>query len=400
MPTTLHLLLTIAVAALLVPTAVFALECLLSVWPLRREPDGDTAAPLRTVVLVPAHNEELVLAQTLERLLPSLAPGDRALVVADNCTDRTAEIARQCGAEVLERTDPTRRAKGFALDFGVRALAADPPDVLVILDADSQVEPRTIATLSRRTAASGRPVQALYLLEAGDGRPVQLVSEFGFRFKNLVRPLGLARLGLPCQLMGSGMALPWTIADRVVWASDHLTEDMQLGLDLALTGTPAVFCPEARVTSRFPDRPAAWLSQRTRWEQGHLRTLVQHVPRLTWAALRQRRIDLAALALDLLVPPLSLLILLWLAAAGAAGAGWLCGASAGALWLLAAGGLLAGVAVAAAWAVHCRERIPLRTVAAIPGYIVRKLPIYASFFLRKGERRWVRTERETAGVPE
>src|SRR5262249_43681155 len=94
-------------------------------WAARRPGRGATAVRApgdRCVVLVPAHNEEAVLAATLSRVNRELRDGDSTLVVADNCTDGTARVARQAGATVIERTDPVRRGKGFALDFGVQAL--------------------------------------------------------------------------------------------------------------------------------------------------------------------------------------------------------------------------------------------------------------------------------------
>jgi cellulose synthase/poly-beta-1,6-N-acetylglucosamine synthase-like glycosyltransferase len=303
-------------------------------------------------------------------------------------------VACARGAEVVERCDSERRGKAYALDYGLRALAVDPPDVVVVLDADCEVGPDTIRTIAEEAARHGRPVQALNLSEAGAADAgLQVVSELGFRFKNLVRPLGLRVLGLPCQLMGTGMALPWSIAGRLSVDAEALTEDMQLGLDLAIAGTPAAFCPEVRVTSRFPQQVSGWVSQRTRWEQGHLRTLVRHAPRLALAAVRQRRPDLFALALDLAVPPLSLLIVSWLAATLLCSTAWVCGASAVPAALLSAAGGLVAIAVLAGWAVHCRDRIPLRALLGIPGYIIRKLPIYVAFFSRRGERRWIRTDR-------
>jgi cellulose synthase/poly-beta-1,6-N-acetylglucosamine synthase-like glycosyltransferase len=393
-------LLFLLAGVVLVPLGVFVVEVGLSLVARHSRdaaPDLEAPGP-RTAVLIPAHNESLVIGHTLERLLPTLGPRDRVLIVADNCTDDTAPLATARGARVVERCDPARRGKAYALDCGLEALRADPPEVVVVLDADCDVEPHTVPTIARRAAATGRPVQALNLSEASSDGHVQVISELGFRFKNSVRPLGLRVLGLPCHLMGTGMALPWSIARRLSLAGDHLAEDMQLGVDLAVAGTPAVFCPEVRVTSRFPQQRAAWVSQRTRWEQGHLRTLLRHAPRLLVHAVRRGRIDLLVLALDLLVPPLSLLILTWLAATALCAAAWIGGASSGPLIALAIGGVATTVAVLAGWAVHCRERVPLRTLAGIPAYILRKVPIYVSFFLAKGERRWLRTEREAPVV--
>ena len=92
-------------------------------------------------VLVPAHNESAHLAPTLANLQAQLAPGDRLLVVADNCDDDTAECARRAGAEVVERHDRSRRGKGYALAHGVAHLSRCPPGMVLVVDADCQLSP-------------------------------------------------------------------------------------------------------------------------------------------------------------------------------------------------------------------------------------------------------------------
>jgi cellulose synthase/poly-beta-1,6-N-acetylglucosamine synthase-like glycosyltransferase len=175
---------------------------------------------------------------------------------------------------------------------------------------------------------------------------------------------------------------------------------MQLGIELAIAGRPALFCPSARVQSGLPQQQSAFMTQRTRWEHGHLRATFTQVPRLLVEAVRCRRLDLLAMAADLTVPPFSLLIFTWMAASFVAACGWLTGASGVPLLLLAAVGGLSAVAIAAAWAVHCRHEIPLSALAGVPAYMLRKLPIYFSFFSFRRQTEWVRTERDPATTGE
>src|SRR5262249_28274109 len=141
---------------------------------------------------------------------PQLAPGDRVLVVADNCADDTAAVAAAAGAEVVQRRDPMCRGKGYALDFGVRHLAQDPPDVVIVVDADCAVAPGALARLASECSAGGRPVQALYLMHAPPGAGLRTrIAAFAWIVKNKVRPLGGQRAGWPCLLMGTGMAFGW-----------------------------------------------------------------------------------------------------------------------------------------------------------------------------------------------
>jgi len=393
-----NILLVISTVALVVPVAIVCIECVAALMPRRRFAANASAPRPRVAVLIPAHDEGAGIAPTIVALRPQLLPGDRLLVVADNCTDATARIARAAGADVIERRDPVRRGKGYALDFGLHALAGDPPDVLVIIDADCHAEPGAIGTLAHAASASGRPVQATYLLEQPPYPSSRdCLSALAFTIKNRVRPRGLRRLGLPCLLTGTGMAFPWHAIRHAPLASGNIVEDMQLGIDLATRGLAPVHCDEARVTGRLPKNASAACRQRTRWEHGHLQTLLGQVPPLMAAGLRRRSLALIALASELSVPPLSLLALLMAGGTAAATAAAACG-----LWklpaiLLATGSALLLSSIVAAWAAFARNTLPIGRLLAVPLYVAWKIPIYLNFIVRR-EKDWVRTERES--VPE
>jgi cellulose synthase/poly-beta-1,6-N-acetylglucosamine synthase-like glycosyltransferase len=375
-----------------VPILTFVIECALALLPGRSP--GSLAGDMRVAVLIPAHNEALGIRETLGALQPQLTAGDRVIVVADNCTDDTAAIARAAGAMVLERHNLEQRGKGYALDAGLRSLDDDPPDIVVMVDADCTVLPGALQTIAHQAAKTRRPVQALYLMEQPPNpSPKDSVSALAFMVKNWVRPRGLQRLGFPCLLTGTGMAFPWAMIRQSPLASGNIVEDMQLGLDLALAGAPPQFCESARVLGRLPQQDQAATSQRTRWEHGHLQTLVTQVPRLVTRSLVRGRVGLLALALDLAVPPLSLLVMLWVVAMlGAIAVGALTGTWAIAMVLAAQGGLLL-VAVLAAWARFGRSIISLQRLLSIPLYVLWKIPMYAAVLVRP-QQQWVRTERD------
>jgi glycosyltransferase involved in cell wall biosynthesis len=121
------------------------------------------------VVLVPAHDEEKVLAQALTAIRAQLEPSDRLVVVADNCTDSTADVARKLGATVVERRDPLRPGKGYALDAGARFLESDPREAVIVIDADCVPQEGAIGSLARAMAAANGPVQGAYLMTAPAG---------------------------------------------------------------------------------------------------------------------------------------------------------------------------------------------------------------------------------------
>ena len=205
---------TALVAILLAPFAIlaafFAVEILVG---LRRAHDsagGDLAAS--AVIVIPAHDEAMVIGRTLQSLKPALAENMRILVVADNCTDDTAQLARDGGVEVVERNDAQNRGKGFALAFAAEHLAAAPPAVFVVLDADCSMDAASLRNLVSAAAVSGRPSQAINLLRPNRRfTPLVQLSSFGFMLKNLVRQRGLQRLAGRVHLTGTGMAMPFQL---------------------------------------------------------------------------------------------------------------------------------------------------------------------------------------------
>lgn len=389
-------LLVAAAIALLLPVLVLCLECAAAaLWRGARRGSGAALTNETTLaVLIPAHNEAGGIGRTLSTIRPQLRPGDRLVVVADNCTDNTAEMARSAGASVIERFDTQRRGKGYALDFGLNALSNCPPSVVIFLDADCDALPGSLLALAQQAHQSQLPAQAVYLMEKPPEPGLKdSISAFAFKVKNLVRPLGLRQLGQPCLLTGTGMAMPWPAATAVSVASGHIVEDMKLGLDLAIAGYPPQFCPQAWVTSRLPQGEAAAKSQRTRWEHGHLQVMAEFVPKLLLAFLQQGRIGLLALALELLVPPLSLLVMLWVTLlALTAGFAFLSGLSLPLLLTSLAGGLLL-LSIVLAWQRYGRDEISLRQLAQIPLYLLWKIPLYLGYVINP-EKRWVRTERD------
>jgi cellulose synthase/poly-beta-1,6-N-acetylglucosamine synthase-like glycosyltransferase len=363
-----------------------------------RPPPSAVPGELRVpgyAVLMPAHDEEAGIADTVRAVLKQIPPHARLVVIADNCSDATRDTASAAGAEVIERNDPLVRGKGHALAYGVEHLRKAPPDVVLIVDADCIPSPGALDVLAGRAAALRRPTQALYLMLTHPDAPMRIrMAAFAWAMHNEVRPSGLHRLGLPCQLMGTGMALPWSCLENISLASGHLVEDMQLGAKLAEAGLAPHFCPDARVDSWFPEDGAGLDSQRKRWEHGHLSMIFSAAPATLWHGLRSRQKGAVALALDMCIPPLALLALLvmiscglgvWLANRGAIGQ------------LMAAAALISALGFAAAvllaWRSVGRRWISLRELLSAPFYVLKKVPVYASFLLKR-QKDWVRTSRQ------
>ncbi len=385
--------LTLLLLSAIVPAVVLFVQC--AVASLGRDRIGADVETheYTSAILVPAHDESAVIADTIRSIQKQLRPNDRLIVIADNCSDSTASIARAEGAEVLERQDDERRGKGFALQHGLQHLMESPPDVVVVIDADCFLGEHCLDRIIDRAAIGGRPVQAAYHMTVPDGATgVDVISALAVLVKNRVRPRGMQRMGLPTLLTGSGMAFPWGLLRRVPFAGNHIVEDMQLSVDMALAGHPAVACTDAQIHAPLPSVRRAARTQRTRWEHGHLHMMFTQAPRLAIAGVRECRIRLLALALDICVPPLALFgsYLLMLTVLGLSlGVG-------AHNWSLFIAGFGASVLLTASilisWWRFGRSIAGFRQLLMVPYYIIEKMPIYLGFLFRR-QQKWVRTER-------
>jgi cellulose synthase/poly-beta-1,6-N-acetylglucosamine synthase-like glycosyltransferase len=382
--------------ALFAMVAVLLVQVLASLWPsgTRRAVASKLDAP-PYVVLMPAHDEAGIIADMVKATRETLTPAGRLLVIADNCTDDTAARARMAGAEVIERIDPLLRGKGYALAHGIASLKPNPPKVVLVVDADCLARPGAFAMLAEAANRLQRPVQGTYAMNARPGGGLkQRIAAFAWEFRVRVRAEGFRRLGLPCQLMGSGMAFPWPLLERISFATGHIVEDLKLGLEFAEQRAPPVYVPEAVVESSFPENEQGAQSQRKRWEHGHLAMIVSSAPVLLWRSFTRANAPLLLMTLDMCVPPLALLGMLLTANAVLAGAlVWSALASA-ALGLLALSSVtLFGAVVLLGWCLAGRRWISIGELLAVPWYMVRKLPLYLGF-LRKRETGWIRTKRD------
>ena len=375
---------------LAVPVLVILLQAVAALPPWRPSPLAQAVRP-RVAVLVPAHNEQHTIGKTLQSISRQLAAIDRLVVVADNCSDDTAGIALQYGAQVTLRADPVRRGKGYALAHGIDFLARpDPPDIVIFVDADCELRPGCLDRLARMSFQAVRPVQGAYLMNPplAAHKTASMVS-FAWKVKDFVRPLGWHRLGFPCPLAGSGMAFPWSVIRSADLASGDLAEDLKLSLDLALKDTFVLFQPDAVVTSDVAASGRPTDSQRARWEHGTLELLLRYLPRLLARFCRAPSLPLLAVALDLSVPPLALLALaLGAQEALALGTFLILGAS-GPILVSTAICALFLTAIVLAWWRHGRDIIPLRWLVFAPLYALLKVPLYGRFFLNR-QRVWAR----------
>lgn len=360
-------------------------------------PRDEPPPRLRFDIIVPAHDEELGVAATVQSLLALDYPKDlyRVIVVADNCTDATARVAAAAGALVLERHDPARRGKGHALAHAfARVLEQARADAVVVIDADTTASPNLLRAFSARLGAGAHAAQAAYGVQNPEASWRTRLMVIALDLFHGLRSLARERLRLSAGLRGNGMAFSCAVLRRVPPAAFSIVEDVEYGIALGEAGHRVHYVPEATVLGDIAPRGRAAASQRRRWEQGRAALARAHGPRLFRDGLVQRDAVRLDLALDLLVPPLASLALA--AALGAAlSTAWHAALGGSAItmipWLLSIGFLFAyvlrGLSLSGAG---------LRGLTALlwaPVYVLWKVGVRLGPRLDPS-RDWIRTARE------
>ncbi|TAA47756.1 glycosyltransferase family 2 protein [Corallincola spongiicola] len=343
------------------------------------------------VVLIPAHNESSIIADTLTSLKSQLQIDDRIVIVADNCSDNTADIGRDFGFEVLERSSDTERGKGYALDFGLQHIAKSPAATVVIFDADCEFLEGSLDVLVRASQRRMRVVQSLYLMKAPKNAPLKIrLAEFAWKVKNQIRPEGQKMLGLSCQLQGAGMAFPWTIITAQSLASGSIVEDLELGLKLSERGEMVDYLPLAGVDSYFPMSDEALETQRTRWEHGHLASIKELIPRFL-GALVKGRLRAGLMMLDAMIPPTVLWLMISTLNICVAFVLFLFGYSL-LFTLNFVPYLLMVFSLVLVWWIHGRSLVSGKDLFGVLSFILKKITLYKKISKTK-EKKWVKTDR-------
>ncbi|MEM8770546.1 MAG: glycosyltransferase family 2 protein [Pseudomonadota bacterium] len=391
-----HLFAWLAAVCVLVPSVIVFAEVLASFMPKRSLPSHQGPLP-SLVVIVPAHNEGEHIVQTLTDLKAALWDAASILVVADNCTDDTAEIAEREGAMVLRREDPDRRGKGFALQYAVDRLRNQPPECIAFFDADSRLEPDVLRRIASASTAVGRPVQAFYDMEAPQqGNARAGVRVFAWRFMNAVRMSGLSRLCNVTRFTGVGLAAPWSVIASINFGSAEITEDHALSFMLASERRAPILDADARVWSRFPEGGAASVTQRARWEHGSLSVMRRIAAPSILKATARGNMQLLSLALDGIAPPMMIFAVV-LAFVFVLSASLALASLTGALMIALAAVFLFVAAIILGWMQVGRSVLPISALPGLGAFAAEKFLIYGRAG-RQSSQTWTRTERDKGAL--
>ncbi|RKP53785.1 glycosyltransferase [Pararobbsia silviterrae] len=353
---------------------------------------------LRFDVLVPAHDEAAVIERTVRSLRAIDWPSDRmrVVVIADNCTDRTAQIARDAGATVIERTDATRRGKGYALEFGIAYSANQgAADAVAVVDADTIVTPNLLSGYAARIERGAQALQARYgVLNPNDSVRTRLIT-IGYAAFHDVRSRARERLRASCGLRGNGMCFTHALLRAHPFNVYSLTEDLEYGIRLGIAGVPVHYVDEASADAELVSGGRSATTQRQRWEGGRMAIVRAYTGRLLAHALRRRSWISFELALDLLTLPLGYVglqivvllfasVVLQLLLPGAGFYGW----SVLALALLAA----LTLHVLRGWQLSGLSARALLDLLRAPAFIVWKL---VALLRHRANAHWTKTDRES-----
>jgi len=355
---------------------------------------------MKFAFVIPAHDEEGGIGDTVASVRSVEYPRDRfdVVVIADNCTDATAERARAAGANVLERHDPLARGKGYALRWGFDRLLSSPAgyDALIVVDADSVVTANYLSVLNWYLEQGARAVQTSDLVTPDVRSWNAQMTRIGFLLYNYVRPLGRNALGGSSGLRGNGMCFSADILRRFPWDAFSVAEDLEYGIHLLLKGVTVTFAPEAAVYATMPEIPANAESQRARWEGGRFGLVRRYTLPLLRGLSAAGSLACLDAFFDLLTPALVNLIGACFLAALTSWILLLCGdgraIAYAALWMLAAAcgfvHLFAGLRIAHA------DRAVYRAMANLPRFAFWKLGVYLRMPGRWSRSIWTRTTRE------
>ncbi len=356
----------------------------------------------RFIILIPAHNEEKLIPSLLANLAQLDYPRDlySVHVIADNCDDQTALLARQADAIVHERFNTELRGKGYALQWALQKIWGEniAHDAVMILDADSIISTNFLRVMDTRLARGERVIQAYYAVRDPDRTWSVSLRYIALAVLHYLRPLGRAMFGGSAGLKGNGMVFASDILRAHPWSAS-VTEDIEYHMTLILAGERVAFAPDAIVWAEMPGTLAGSQTQNVRWESGRVEMAKKYVPPLMQQAVEKKSVAHFDAAMEHLIPPTSILagvsVLLWVAEIF--------------LWfitprnkrritfglVLATFNLLGQVAYifSGLWLARAPKKV-YEALLHAPQFVVWKIWLYVRVLLKLDKQGWVRTARE------
>ena len=377
--------LMLATLPLVVELLSLTVAALLPAPKLPEEEPGSPSPPI--AVLIPAHNEESLIGRCVRSVHASAGAGVEILVVAHNCSDSTASEAEAAGARVLVLNDASQRGKGCALSYGFGVALAGPAQGILIVDADSIVDPGLIAAVRQGFLRGARALQCRYEVNNSQDSSRTKLMTLAFYAFNVIRPRGRSRLGLSAGILGNGFALHRDVLTQIRYGAHSVVEDLEYHLALVRAGIRVEFIDAAAVRGEMPVAAKSAQTQRARWEGGRMLMMRQWAPGLM-ADVCRGRLRLIEPLFDLLALPIAMEVTLLLIAA-CLPVTWLRLYVLGAFSVLFLHVMSAAILGSGFWKA-------MEAMSSVPGYILWKLWILPEIWrTSRANAAWVRTKRES-----
>jgi len=371
---------------------------------------GEKEAKIKFLIMIPAHNEELLLGDVLEQLKNLSYPKEfwQVLVVADNCEDETAAIAVKSGFNVVERFNDVDRGKGQALNW---AIANELPkydcDAVVVMDADSTLNPDFLWFMNEKLKEGHLALQAYYKVQNPRDSWRTSLMEIAFAAFHFLRSLGRMRLNASSGLKGNGMCLTKSILEQHGYPAFSVVEDLELALFYLTNDIKVEFVSGAQVAGQMVSNSSDSDTQRRRWEGGRFDLIKEWCPKLLEKFKKERKFAQIDGIMELLIPPFSILIVIGFA-----------GLLISLVMPFNDGRIFASV-VKSSWLISCiifvgyiiggmvlikADMFLYKRLLFAPIYVFWKMLTYGKMLMlkifKKGDGEWVRTGRHEMGDEE
>ena len=280
----------------------------------RNTSDSEDSEELKKfLIIIPAHNESLVIEKAIRSINQVKYSKDLYdfVVIADNCQDDTIDrVLKDERAICLIREDNKNMGKGYALRWAFQEIKKwkRSYDAFVIMDADSQIDPDFLAVMNRKLSEGNKVLQGMVQVINPERSPVASLIFLGWSLNQRLRHMGTSRLGYFGFLLGNGICIRTEIIDRHGWNATSILEDVEYGVMMRLAGLKIGFIPDAKIYAQNPSSFRYAESQRIRWDQGRFLIMKKYVPELLKGSIIRRDFSLLFSALELLIPPYTLLV--------------------------------------------------------------------------------------------
>jgi cellulose synthase/poly-beta-1,6-N-acetylglucosamine synthase-like glycosyltransferase len=246
----------------------------------------------RFAVVIPAHNEQQVIGPLIDSVMAQEYP--EALfdvhLIADNCTDHTAEVARRHGAVAHVRVDDEKRGKGFAIEWILSKFAEEEAqyDAIVMFDADNLVAPDFLRIMNDKLCQGNQVIQGYLGVKNPFDTWVSVSMGISYWYSNRMWQNARQNLKLSCSLGGTGLCIDYNLLKELGWEATGLTEDLEFGVRCVERGILPVWAHDAKVYDEKPTQLLPSMRQRLRWMQGHFHCAKHHMVPLMISGIRDR----------------------------------------------------------------------------------------------------------------